>query len=97
MSVEIDRAKPMFQLRTRAILMSGANAFRLSDRLAPTAIGYVGSGLNDCGFRRSVCESRTGHDSPGPTRPVLALRDSEIVPPRLPPKTPMSVVSAWRS
>jgi hypothetical protein len=39
MSLEIDRAKPTVQLRTRAILISGAKALSVSARFAPTAIG----------------------------------------------------------
>ncbi len=88
MSFESDRAKPTVQFRTRAIWMSGAKALRLSARFAPTAIGYVGSGLNDEGYRRLVCERRTGHDSPAGTSvgvPVFAVRLSEIEAPRLPP------------
>ena len=36
MSLEMERAKPTDQLRARPIWMSGANALRLSARLAPT-------------------------------------------------------------
>ncbi len=41
MSREIERWKPTVHDRALAILMSGANAFRLFARLACTAIGYV--------------------------------------------------------
>ena len=86
MSLEIDRANPTVQVRTRAISMSGAKALRLSARLAPTAIGYVGLVLKDEGYRRLVCERSTGHDSPAGTRvgvPVLAVRLSDTEAPRL--------------
>ena len=85
MSLEIDRAKPTVQVCTLAILMSGVKALRLSARFAPTAMGYVGSGLNGAGVRRLVCESRTGHDSPAGTSPLLASRRSVIEAPRLSP------------
>ena len=66
MSLESERAKPTVQLRTRAIWMSGAKALRLSARFAPTAIGYVGSGLNDEGVQ--AARLREEH------RPRLARR-----------------------
>src|SRR6476661_5525745 len=100
MSLEIDRAKPIVHVRTRPILMSGAKAFRLSARFAPTAIGYFGSALNDDGNRRLDWESRTGHDSPGGTNvgvPVLAVRLRETDAPRLPPYRSVNLVSPWRS
>ena len=77
MSLEIDRAKPTVQVRTRAIWMSGAKALRLSARFAPTAIGYVGSVLNDEGYRRLVCERSTGHDSPAGTRSAFPYSRSD--------------------
>src|SRR6266545_6893490 len=100
MSLESDRAKATVQVRTRPILMSGANALRLSARLALTAIGYVGSSLNDEGYRRLVCDSRTGHDSPAGTSvgvPVLASRRSETDAPRFPPYRSVNRVRPWRS
>src|SRR5512145_1416923 len=97
MSRESDRATPTVHDRTRPTWTSGANALTLSARLMLTAIGYVGSGLNVAGTRRLVCDSNTGHDSPGPTSPVFALRVSEIDAPRLPPYRPVKRVSPWRS
>src|SRR5437762_939908 len=100
MSFERDRANATVHVLTRPILMSGVKALRLSARLAPMAMGYVGSSLNDEGNRRLVCESRMGQDSPAGTSvgvPVLASRRSDTDAPRLPPYRSVNRVSPWRS
>src|SRR5215203_5814491 len=93
MSREIARCRPTFQVPADAILMSGAKPFKLSDRFGRTGIGYDGVVGNGALYNRFVSRSRTGHDSPGPRRPVLSSRVRLRVLPAFPPnrsvKTPI--------
>lgn len=74
MSLVMARWRPSVQVRACGTLISGWKALMLSARFARIAIGNVGVSGNGALNSRFCSRRSTGHDSPGPTNPVLALR-----------------------